>query len=53
MAFDILEIIVDSKKYKSSDIFIKWRELGGAIESGFVEEYALNYTSFVYRRNSD
>ena len=46
MAFDILEIIVDGKKYKSSDITIKWREWDGAIESGSIEKYASNYASF-------
>lgn len=46
MAFDILEIIVDGKKYKSSDITITWREWDGAIESGSIEKYASNYASF-------
>lgn len=46
MAFDILEIIVDGKKYKSSDVSIKWREWDGAIESGSIEEYASSYASF-------
>lgn len=45
MAFDILEIIVDGKKFKSSDISIKWKDWGDEVHTGSIEKYANDYAA--------
>lgn len=45
MAFEILEITVDGKKYKSSDVSIKWKDWDGEVHTGSVERYAGDYAA--------
>ena len=45
MAFEILEIIVDGKKIKSSDISIKWKDWDGEVHTGSIERYAIDYAA--------
>ena len=47
MTFEILEIIVDGKKIKSSDISIKWKDWDGEVHTGSIERYADDYAALL------